>query len=105
GARRKRKTMPRGESLADFLRNTGPPEPTLPPSPTTPKVLRDKFTGGVLKRSRSNVKPPEPQMSRSNVKSPEPQSRGVDIFEAAPPRVMSPTPSSAAIKANQPESS
>ena len=93
GARRKRKDVPREESLADFLRNTGPPEPTLPPSPTTPQNLRDKFTGGATKKmSRSNVKSPEP---------PTPTSKGVDIFKAAsaarggrpPPRVMSPTPS------------
>ena len=104
GARRKRKTMPKEESLVDFLRSTGPPEPTLPPSPTTPKTLRDKLTGGATKKTgRSNVKSPEPQMSRSNVRSPEP--RAVDIFEAAPPRVMSPTPSSATIRANQPQSS
>jgi hypothetical protein len=102
GARRKHKTMPKEESLLDFLRSSGSPEPNLPPSPTTPKNVRDKFTGGVMK-SRSNVKSPEPQMSRSNVKSPEPGSRGIDIFEA--PRVMSPTPSSATIRANQPESS
>ena len=92
GARRKHKTIPREESLVDFLRTTGPPEPVLPPSPTTPKNIRDKFAGGVMKKmSRSNVKSPEPTTSRSSMKSPEP--RGVDIFEAAPPRVMSPTPS------------
>jgi len=90
GARRKRRDIPQEESLADFLRNTGPPEPNLPPSPTTPKNVRDKFTGGVLKK-----------MSRPNVKSPEvPATKAVDIFQAAgvgrggpPPRVMSPTPS------------
>jgi hypothetical protein len=86
GARRKQKTMPQEESLADFLRNSGPPEPALPPSPTTPKGLRDRFTPGLTK-----------QKSRPNVRSPEPgQPRGVDIFTAAkvqPPRVLSPTPS------------
>ena len=29
GARRKQKTMPKEESLVDFLRNTGPPEPSF----------------------------------------------------------------------------
>src|SRR5271170_7324782 len=95
GSRRKQKTLvPKEESLADFLRNSGPPEPDLPPSPTTPKALRDKFPGGVM-----------PKMSRSNVKSPEPpQSKAIDIFEVArslPPRVMSPTPSTpTTIRAN-----
>src|SRR5277367_4362955 len=92
GARRKRKDVPQEESLADFLRSTGPPEPNLPPSPTTPKILRDKWTGGTLKKTGpANVKSPEPLI---------PAIKGVDIFEAAsiarshhPPRVMSPTPS------------
>jgi hypothetical protein len=94
--------MPKDEGLADFLRNTGPPEPKLPPSPATPKALRDTFTGGIIKKmSRSNVKNPEPQFNRSDMRSPEP--RGVDHFEAAaaPPRVMSPTPSTPTIKRGQ----
>jgi hypothetical protein len=85
GARRKQKTLPQEESLADFLRNTGPPEPSLPPSPTTPKALRDRFGNNNKTRSRANMKSPEPG-----------QPKAVDIFEAArnaPPRVMSPTPS------------
>lgn len=86
GARRKQKAQPQEESLVDFLRNTGPPESALPPSPTTPKNLRAKFGGSNNQtRGRANMKPPEPG-----------QPRAVDIFEAAkiaPPRVMSPTPS------------
>lgn len=90
GARRKRKDVPKEESLADFLRNTGPPEPNLPPSPTTPRNLRAKWTGGNLKN-----------VGRPNVKSPEVLSpKGIDLFDAASiakghpsPRVMSPTPS------------
>jgi len=85
GARRKQKTFPQEESLVDFLRNTGPPEPVLPPSPTTPKGLRDKFGNNNKTRSRANMKSPEPG-----------QPKAIDIFEAArtaPPRVMSPTPS------------
>jgi len=85
GARRKKKTFPQEESLADFLRSTGPPESALPPSPTTPKGLREKFGGNNKTKGRANMKSPEPG-----------QPRGVDIFEAAkiaPHRVMSPTPS------------
>jgi len=84
GARRKQKATPQEESLMDFLRSTGPPEPALPPSPTTPKAFKDRFPNG-KKKSRSNVKSNDP-----------PQPKAVDIFQAAkvnPPRVMSPTPS------------
>ena len=90
GARRKQKSAPQEESLLDFLRSTGPPEFTLPPSPTTPRDVRDKFTAVNKQQSRSNVRTPEPG-----------QVRAIDIFEATgntsrtvPPRVMSPTPSS-----------
>lgn len=88
GARRKRKNMQQEESLVDFLRNTGPLEPTLPPSPTTPKMLRDNF-GVTTKGSRANMKSPEPG-----------QSRGVDIFEAV--RAMSPTPSAHTVGTSKP---
>lgn len=86
GARRKHKTFVQEESLADFLRNTGPPVSTFPPSPQTPKNLRDHFTysGGAAKKGRPNMKPIEP-----------PQTRGLDIFEATKSpgqRAMSPLP-------------
>lgn len=95
GARRKHKDLgPQEESLIDFLRSTGPPESHLPPSPTTPKNVRDKFSTG-----NSEVRK---QPSTRNLKSPEPgQRRALDIFEAArvaPPRVMSPTPSVGTLK-------
>jgi hypothetical protein len=70
------------ESLLDFLRSTGPPEPALPPSPTTPKALQDRFPRG--------------KKSQPAMRSETPQPKAIDIFAAAktnPPRAMSPTPS------------
>ena len=116
GARRKHKNFgPKEESLLDFLRNTSPPDPTLPPSPTTPQNLRHKFVGNFSKRgARGSMKSPEP-VGRASMKSPEPsvtrrpsvrspEPRAVDIFDAARSvqsptspvvRAMSPTPSAA----------
>jgi hypothetical protein len=85
GARRKQKSAPQ-ESLLDFLRSTGPPEPALPPSPTTPKALQDRFPNQMRnKKSQTTI-------NRSET----PQPKAIDIFAAAKvqrPRVMSPTPS------------
>jgi hypothetical protein len=82
GARRKQKSAPQEESLADFLRNTAGPEPKLPPSPQTPKAVRDNFGSGLLKK-----------MSRGNMRSPEPvMPKALDIFEVAkvsPPKMTS----------------
>jgi hypothetical protein len=74
GARRKQKSAPQEESLAEFLRSTAmSPEPNLPPSPQTPKAVRDNFGAGLLKK-----------MSRGNIKSPEPVvPKAMDIFAAA----------------------
>lgn len=94
GARRKNKSAPpKEESLVDFLRNTAPPEPALPPSPATPKAFKENYTNGTKKKSYSNIKSHEP-----------PPPRAVDIFAATnPSRVMSPIP--AAQPAVHPKSS
>jgi hypothetical protein len=85
GARRKRKIQPKEESIVEFLRNTSPPDNILPPSPTTPKTVRDKFGNGVGKK-----------MGRSTVTS-DNRGKGVDLGNAARynPRAMSPVPSQA----------